>query len=886
MLSVVRAGARRLHRRLRRRAYEPVGCARCGHSGYKGRIGLYEVMPITDEIRELTVERASADEIREDRRSQQGMRPLRDDGFEKVKNGHHVHRRSREGHVIAAAGMPIRRDARWISTSQTSCSQVMERGASDLHITAGSPADGPRARPAARAGLPGATPQDTREVVYSILTNDQRKRLENDWQIDFAYSIPGHGALPRQRLLPARRRCRRRVPPDPERDAGARATSACRRCSQEFTKKPRGFVLVTGPTGSGKSTTLAAMLDPINEERHEHILTIEDPIEFLHTHKKCIVNQREIGADAQSFALGAQGRAAPGPRRDPRRRDARPRDDLHRADRGRDRPPRLRHPAHAGHGRRPSTASSTCSRPTSSSRSACSCRSPLQGIVTQQLLPTADGQGRVVATEVLVPTPAVRNLIREGKTHQIYSALQTGAPVRHADDGHGAGRSSCASSKITRELAEARSSTPEELRRLLGHGRGRPRESRWRPTPSRRSTSAGAPTKGEIEADDKQAVASQLRSRGPDRRRHRGAGRRPAPATSSRASRRSSRTTCVIATRQLSTMVVVGHVAAARAVRDRGADREREAARASGSRCARTSRRASRSPTRCARHPEIFNELYVAMVAAGETGGILDETLLRVADQLEKDAALRRQIKAAMVYPSLIGGFAFVVLFALVTFLVPVFEKIFKDFGGELPADHEVHGRGCRTSSRGSWYVLYRGDLRRGLGCSAAGRAPSAAAVSGTRIKLQVPDEDRRHRPEGRAGALLAHVLGADRRRRADARGDRHHRQDVRQQGHREGDGGRPRLGQEGRHDRRADARRARGVPGHGHADDRRGRGDRRAGRDVAKVADFYEDEVEAAVKALTSILEPVMIVVVGGIVGFIVISMYMPMFKVYDSIK
>ena len=118
------------------------------------------------------------------------------------------------------------------------------------------------------------------------------------------------------------------------------------RVLEDFTNKPRGLVLVTGPTGSGKSTSLAAMLDIINGEREEHILTIEDPIEFLHGHKRCIVNQREIGADAEDFAQRPEGRAARGPRRDPRRRDARPGDDVHRADCGGDRPPRLRDPAH------------------------------------------------------------------------------------------------------------------------------------------------------------------------------------------------------------------------------------------------------------------------------------------------------------------------------------------------------------------------------------------------------------------------------------------------------------------------------------------------------------------------------------------------------------
>ena len=149
---------------------------------------------------------------------------------------------------------------------------------------------------------PVLTPQDVREI--GLLDPHQRPAPEaRDRLADRLRLLdPRQGALPRQRLLPARR-ARRRLPPDPAGDAGARLRSALPPVLRDFTKKPRGFVLVTGPTGSGKSTTLAAMLDVINEERREHIMTIEDPIEFLHRHKSCIVNQRELGADAKSFAL-------------------------------------------------------------------------------------------------------------------------------------------------------------------------------------------------------------------------------------------------------------------------------------------------------------------------------------------------------------------------------------------------------------------------------------------------------------------------------------------------------------------------------------------------------------------------------------------------------
>src|SRR3954470_18339125 len=341
---------------------------------------------------------------------------------------------------------------------------VLERNASDLHLTAGSP---PMIRQHGKLhalDYPALTVQQTREVVYSILTNDQRQRLETDWQIDFAYSIPGkarfrvNAYFQRASLSAAFRLIPSEMPA--LRDLGLPPVI------QEFTKKPRGFVLVTGPTGSDKSTTLAAMLDSINDERHEHILTIEDPIEFLHKHKKCIVNQRELGADAQTFALGLKAAL----RQDPdvilvgEMRDLETISTALTA-------------AETGHlvfaTLHTQDTAQTVDRivdvfpPDQQQQVRVQLSVSLQGIVTQQLLPKADGTGRTVATELLVPTPAVRNLIREGKTHQIYSALQTGAQF-----GMQTMDTSLAQlvreQKVTRELAEARSSTPEELRRLMG----------------------------------------------------------------------------------------------------------------------------------------------------------------------------------------------------------------------------------------------------------------------------------------------------------------------------------------------------------------------------------------------------------------------------------
>jgi len=225
-------------------------------------------------------------------------------------------------------------------------------------------------------------------------------------------------------------------------------------------------VLVTGPTGSGKSTTLAAMIDKINRERHEHIMTVEDPIEFLHPHRNCIVNQREIGADAKTFAMALKAAL----RQDPdiilvgEMRDLETISVALTA-------------AETGHlvfaTLHTQDAAQTIDRvidvfpPAQQDQVRVQLSVALQGIVTQQLLPTADGQGRAVAAEILVPTPGIRNLIREGKTHQIPSAVQTGA-------NHGMQTMDAAlaqlvrGNKITREFAEQRSSTPEELRRLMG----------------------------------------------------------------------------------------------------------------------------------------------------------------------------------------------------------------------------------------------------------------------------------------------------------------------------------------------------------------------------------------------------------------------------------
>jgi len=304
---------------------------------------------------------------------------------------------------------------------------------------------------------------EARELIYSILTQEQRQRLETDWEIDFSYSVPG--------------RARFRVNAFFQRNALGAAFRLIPveilniddlnlpKVLHTFCQKPRGFILITGPTGSGKSTTLAAIIDEINDTRHEHIMTIEDPIEFLHQHKQCVVNQREVGTDTKSFnrALKSVLRQDPDIILVGEMRDLETIQTALTA-------------AETGHlvfaTLHTQDAPQTIDRmidvfpPHQQEQIRVQIAATIQGILTQQLLLRRDGRGRAVACEVLIPTPAVRNLIREGKTHQIYTVMQTGTK-------HGMQTMDYALADlvrrglITRELAERRSSNPEDLNRLM-----------------------------------------------------------------------------------------------------------------------------------------------------------------------------------------------------------------------------------------------------------------------------------------------------------------------------------------------------------------------------------------------------------------------------------
>jgi twitching motility protein PilT len=343
--------------------------------------------------------------------------------------------------------------------------RMAEERASDVHLSPGfCPAIRLRGRIVPLEEYAPLTPQQTRDTVYSLLNDDQRKRFESRKQLDLAYAVPGVARFrvncffQRGAISAAFRRVPHQIPKLDE--------LGLPRILEELTRKPRGLVLVTGPTGSGKSTSLAAMLDIINEGRDEHMLTIEDPIEFLHSHKRCIVNQREIGADAEDFASALKAAL----REDPdvilvgEMRDLETMSTALTA-------------AETGHlvfaTLHTQSTAQTVDRiidifpAEQQAQVRMQLSIGLQGIVTQQLLPTADGSGRVVACEVLIPTPAVRNLIREGKTHQIYSAIQTSGSIgMQTMDAHLA--QLVRLGKISRQLAEQRAAVPEELKRLLG----------------------------------------------------------------------------------------------------------------------------------------------------------------------------------------------------------------------------------------------------------------------------------------------------------------------------------------------------------------------------------------------------------------------------------
>ncbi|HZH90969.1 MAG TPA: type IV pilus twitching motility protein PilT [Pyrinomonadaceae bacterium] len=348
--------------------------------------------------------------------------------------------------------------------------KLIELGGSDLHLTTNTP---PQVRVDGGLkpleGFKTLTSADTKQLAYSVLTDAQKHRFEEALELDFSFGVRGlsrfranlfnqRGAVGAVfRAIPYEIRSFENLGLPPV------VTKLCDR--------PRGLILVTGPTGSGKSTTLAAMIDKINRERHEHIVTIEDPIEFLHNHKSCVVNQREVGSDTKGFAEALRTAL----RQDPdvvlvgEMRDLETIESALRI-------------AETGHltfaTLHTNSAASTINRiiDVFPSNQQAQIRAQLslvlEGIMCQALLPRSNGQGRVAALEILVPNAAIRNLIREDKIHQIYSMMQTGQEKYGMQTFNQALATLYHKRLITLDLAMQRSSNTDELRDLIEHGAG------------------------------------------------------------------------------------------------------------------------------------------------------------------------------------------------------------------------------------------------------------------------------------------------------------------------------------------------------------------------------------------------------------------------------
>ena len=346
---------------------------------------------------------------------------------------------------------------------------LVEMDGSDLHITTATP---PQIRVHGhlqRLPMADLGPAETKQLVYSVLTDAQKKRYEETQELDFSFGIKG---LARFRCNVFSQRGATgavyRLIPEKIRSFGELGLPPV---IANLSERPRGLVLVTGPTGSGKSTTLAAMIDKINSERHDHILTIEDPIEYIHPHKNCLVNQREVHSDTNSFsnALRAALREDPdivliGEMRDLETVEAA----LKIAETG-----------HLTFGTlHTNSAAQTINRiidifPSGQqSQIRTQLSLVLEGIVCQALLPKADGKGRVASLEIMVPTPAIRNLIRDDKIHQIYGAMQTGQEKLGMQTANQSLASLYMQRRITLEVALGSSSNKDELQEMINRGVG------------------------------------------------------------------------------------------------------------------------------------------------------------------------------------------------------------------------------------------------------------------------------------------------------------------------------------------------------------------------------------------------------------------------------
>jgi twitching motility protein PilT len=345
--------------------------------------------------------------------------------------------------------------------------KMLEMGGSDLHITTNSP---PQIRVHGHLhplDMPPLQPAETKQLGYSVLTDAQKHRFEEHLELDFSFGLKGlarfRGNLYNQRgatggvfrVIPFEIKSFQQLNLPP--------------IISKLCDKPRGLVLVTGPTGSGKSTTLAAMIDKINTERHDHIITIEDPIEFVHPNKNCLVNQREVHADTKSFtdALRAALREDPDVVLIGEMRDL---ETIESA-------LRIAETGHLTFGTlHTNSAASTINRVIDvfpshqQSQIRAQLSLVLEGVICQALIPKVGGQGRACAMEILIPNPAVRNLIREDKIHQIYSSMQSGQDKYGMQTFNQSLANLYFAKQITLDTAMIRSSMPDELTEMINRG--------------------------------------------------------------------------------------------------------------------------------------------------------------------------------------------------------------------------------------------------------------------------------------------------------------------------------------------------------------------------------------------------------------------------------
>src|SRR5438067_6142473 len=345
--------------------------------------------------------------------------------------------------------------------------RMLEMAGSDLHITTNSP---PQVRVHGHLtplDMPARTPAETKQLAYSVLTDAQKHRFEENLELDFSCGMKGlarfrgncfnqRGAVGAVfRVIPFEIKSfdALKLPP----------------IVGKLCEKPRGLILVTGPTGSGKSTTLAAMLDKINNDRHDHMITIEDPIEFVHPNKNCLVNQREVGSDTKSFtaALRAALREDPDVVLIGEMRDL---ETIESA-------LRIAETGHLTFGTlHTNSAASTINRVIDvfpahqQSQIRAQLSIVLEGVMCQSLLPKIGGQGRACCMEILIPNSAIRNLIREDKIHQIYSSMQSGQDKYGMQTFNQSLASLYFSKQISLETAMLRSSLPDELQEMINRG--------------------------------------------------------------------------------------------------------------------------------------------------------------------------------------------------------------------------------------------------------------------------------------------------------------------------------------------------------------------------------------------------------------------------------